>query len=209
MNNVIEKLTDLFLEFPGIGPRQAKRFVFALLTKNEDYIKNLSSLILELKTKIKRCPDCFYIFLSSSAENDGALNKKCAICADSNRDRSKLLVAAKEINLENIEKSKCYNGMYFVLGGALSLLDKSQTKKIRMRELFERMKNDGQIKELVLAMDADKEGETTESYIEKIMEPFIKQRGLRITRFARGLSTGAEIEYSDAGTIKHAFLNRR
>lgn len=204
MNNLIEKLSALFGEFPGVGPRQAKRFVYALIDKNEDFVKNLSSLVLELKTKIKHCPLCFYTFVNSKSADE-----KCFFCANLNRDKNILMVVEKEVDLENIEKSKFYNGKYFTLGGAISLLKPETIKNIRMRELFYRVKNDEYLKEIIIAMNADKEGEATVLYIEKIMEPFIKSRELKITRFGRGLQSGAEIEYADIDTLKSAFLNRK
>lgn len=203
MNNIIEKLSTMFENFPGVGPRQAKRFVYALINKDEDFIKNLSSLILELKTKINRCLICFYAFAAENA------SQKCLFCENPNRDKNILMVIQKEIDLENIEKSKCYNGKYFILGGAISLLKPDTVKNIRMRELFYRVKNDENLKEIIIAMNADKEGEATVLYIEKIMEPFIKSRELKITRFGRGLQSGAEIEYADINTLQNAFLNRK
>ena len=204
MNNIIEKLSALFGEFPGVGPRQAKRFVYALINKDEDFIKNLSSLILELKTKINRCPLCFYTFVNSEIKGE-----KCSFCENLSRDKNILMVVQKEVDLENIEKSKCHNGKYFVLGGAISLLKPEAIKNIRMRELFYRVKNDEYLKEIIIAMNADKEGEATVLYIEKIMEPFIKSRELKVTRFGIGLQSGAEIEDADMDTLQNAFLNRR
>jgi len=204
MNNIIEKLSALFEQLPGVGPRQAKRFVYALIDKNDNFVKNLSSLVLELKTKINRCSLCFYTFTGSDTASE-----KCSFCENLNRDKNILMVVQKEIDLENIEKSKCHNGKYFVLGGAISLLKPEAIKNIRMRELFYRVKNDAYLKELTIAMNADKEGEATVLYIEKIMEPFIKSRELKVTRFGKGLQSGAEIEYADIDTLQNAFLNRR
>lgn len=202
--DLIEKLTAFFERLPGIGPRQAKRCVFALLEKDESFIQNFSNSILKLKANIKRCALCFYTFESvETRENE------CQICKNINKDQNLIMVVQKEIDLENIEKSKCYNGKYFVLGGSISLLDKEGVKKIRMKELFERIKNDLKITEIILALNADKEGEATSLYIKRIMEPFEKQRNLKITGFARGLSSGTEIEYSDKDTLQNAFINRK
>lgn len=206
--NIIEKLALAFQDLPGIGPRQAKRFVFALLEKDKECAERLSSLILDLNNGVKRCSSCFFVFeeLKNTA---GRPELKCPICENLNRDKTMLLVVQKEIDLENIENSRVFNGRYFILGGAISLLNKNGVKKIRMRELFERIKNDRDIKEIIIAMAADREGETTNLYINKILEPFVKQRGIKITRFGRGLSSGAEIEYADKDTIENAFLNRK
>lgn len=212
MPNIIEKLSEAFQKFPGIGPRQAKRFVFSILEKDESFAKNFASLVHKLQQEIIRCPSCFYVFeVSPNLPNLAvAPPSLCPVCRDENREKNILLVVQKEIDLENIEKSRCYNGKYFTLGNALSLLKKDGgLKTIRMRELFERIKNDREIKEIILAFNADREGDATAVYIGKILEPFIKQRGLKITRFGKGLSSGTEIEYSDKDTIQNAFLNRK
>lgn len=207
INNIIEKLSVIFSELPGIGPRQAKRLVFAILEKDENFIKNFSSLLLELKNKIEICESCFYSF--EAVHNETNKKTKCPLCENENRDKSILLIVQKEIDLENIEKSKCFGGKYFVLGGSVSLLNKNQTNKLRLRELFEKIKNEKHIKEAVLAMNTNKEGEATCLYIEKILEPFVNNRGLKITKLAKGLSSGAEIEYTDKDTLNNAFLNRK
>lgn len=209
MNNSIEKLAGMLQKLPGIGPRQAKRITFAILEKEEGFAKNLCGLISELGNKIKRCEYCFYAFESSAASK----NQKniCPLCEDKSRDISSLIVVEKEIDLENIEKTNCYNGRYFVLGGTLSLFNKNEDlKKIRMKELFYRVKNDiNAVKEVIMALSATKEGEATSIYIDKILEPIMKNSDLKITSLGRGLSSGAEIEYSDKDTLKNAFLNRK
>lgn len=202
--DIIQKLSAIFEQFPGIGPRQAKRFVFSILEKNESFAENLSSLVLELKRKIKQCPLCFYSFES----NKNLTDIKCWYCRDLSRNQNIIMVLQKEIDLENIEKSKCYNGKYFILGGTISLLNKQDSKKLRMRELFDAINANKEIKEIVIAMNTDKEGEATALYIEKILEPFREKRGVKISRFAKGMSSGAEIEYADKDTLQNAFLNR-
>lgn len=206
-NHNIEKLAETLQKLPGIGPRQAKRMVFAILEKEGDFAKNLCDLISELSAKIKRCKHCFYAFERETKEQENI----CPLCKDTSRDIATLLIVEKEIDLENIEKSGCYNGRYFVLGGVLSLFNKNNDlKKIRMRELFYRVKNDiNTIKETAIALSATKEGDATIMYINKILEPIAKNSNLKITALGKGLSSGAEIEYSDKDTIKNAFLNRK
>ncbi len=208
MNNNIEKLTEALQKLPGIGPRQAKRIVFAILEKEESFAKNLCGLISELNNRIRRCKYCFYAFEETGSKTQENI---CLLCKNASSDAGALLVVEKEIDLENIEKSGCYNGRYFVLGGVLSLFNKNDDlKKIRMRELFYRVKNDiNIIKEVAVAMSATKEGDATIMYINKILEPIAKNSNLKITALGRGLSSGAEIEYSDKDTIKNAFLNRK
>lgn len=239
MSNTIEQLASAFQKLPGVGPRQAKRFVFAILEKDLEYAKTLSSFIWEARNKIVRCAACFYAFELHNSDfqlqnSNVKTLRLCSVCQNASRDNSLLLIVQKEIDLENIEKSRCYDGKYFILGGAIFLLnpiklprskaglsdcgDKNQISsginknggdKIRMRELFERVKNDKNIKEVILAMNTDREGETAGLYINKILEPFVQQRALKITRFGKGLSSGAEIEYADKDTIQNAFQNRR
>lgn len=202
--NIIEKLAKILQSLPGIGPRQAKRLAYSFLNKDSEFINQFSFLLKELKIKARRCPECFYTF-----ETNGEEKEKCAFCANSSRDKKLLMVVLKEIDLENIEKTNCYNGKYFVLGGTVPLLAKDSLNKIRMKELFYKIKEDTDIKEIIIAMNQDKEGEATNLYIGKILEPFLRVRGLKITSFGKGLSSGSEIEYADKNTIEHAFLNRK
>ena len=224
MNNIIEQLSEMFQKLPGIGPRQAKRFIFSILEKDKSFAENFASLIRKLRQEIARCPSCFYVFEISPSPERKPPNL-CHICRDNNRDEKTIMVTQKEIDLENVEKSRCYNGKYFVLGGNVSFFNKSshlsagnserwedkngETNKIRLKELFEKIKNERKITEIILALSADRESDATAIYINKILEPFIKQRGLKISRFGKGLSSGAEIEYIDKDTIQNSFLNRK
>ena len=207
-NGIIEKLTKLFQEFPGIGPRQARRFIYALLDKNEDFSKELSLAILELKKNTARCGQCFFAFEAANSVSAGG-KSRCFVCGDSNRDGSLILAVERDVDFENIEKSKLYNGRYFILGGVLLPLKPETQKMVRFRELFEKVKSDRNIQEIIIATSLTREGEATALYIEKILNPFVERKKLRITRLGRGLSTGTEIEYSDAETIKNALENRK
>ena len=112
--NTIDKLTEIFKHFPGIGPRQAKRFVYFLLTRNKNYIKEFTTLVEELQKEIQICQGCFRYFTKNN--NPQFL---CDICQSKNRDESSLMVVARDIDLENIEKSHSFDGKYFVLGGTI------------------------------------------------------------------------------------------
>jgi len=191
-SDVFDKLIEYFLKFPGIGPRQAKRFVYFLVLQDEKFIKDLSEEILDIKNKIKQCPDCFRFF-------EG---EKCAICFSLNRDKSLLMIIEKDVDLENIEKAGIYNGKYFILGGVMPLT--GDKNNLRFKELFEKIKKE-KPKEIILAMSANVESENTGRYIEKILEPL----KVKISRLGRGLSTGAELEYSDSETIINALKNRK
>lgn len=130
----IEKLTEIFKHFPGIGPRQAKRFVYFLLTRNKSYVKDLTTLIQELPNEISICQECFRYFAKGKQANP-----LCNICLSKNRDEDSLMIVARDIDLENIEKSHSFNGKYFVLGGTVPILDKNPETKVRLKELLTRV----------------------------------------------------------------------
>lgn len=203
----IEKLTELFSKFPGIGPRQAKRFVYFLLAQNPEFVSKLSSSLSDLHNDILQCVSCFRFF-----QKDASGENTCPTCKDPEYDTSALLVVEKDVDLENIRKMSAWNGLYFVLGGSLPILEKDPPKKIRSKELFyavqDRAKS-GALKEVVLAMSATVEGENTLVYLSKILAPLAEKYALKIAVLGRGLSTGTELEYSDADTFKNALENRR
>src|SRR3989344_4542877 len=122
------KLSDLFRQFPGIGPRQAKRFVFFLLSRDKEYLEELNTLVANLKDHIVQCKECFRFF---QKKNGSTL---CPICADPNRDTGELMVVAKDTDLEALEKSNTYFGKYFVLGGTIALVEKKNGEKLRLAE---------------------------------------------------------------------------
>lgn len=192
MNN-FEKLIEYFLKFPGVGPRQAKRFAYFLADKDENFVKNFTEVILEIKKSIKQCPSCFRFFEGETL--------MCNICSGLNKEKT-LLVVEKDVDLENIEKSGVYNGKYFVLGGVILLVNGRQNN-LRFKELFEKVKKE-KPQEIILALSANVEGENTSRYAKKILEPL----KVKISKLGRGLSTGTELEYSDSETIKNALENR-
>ena len=197
--NSIDRLTELFKSFPGIGPRQAKRFVYYLLSRSGSYPEELARAIENLKDEIVQCGKCQKYFV----KNGGSL-KVCSICADDTRDTSMLMLVPRDIDLEAVEKSGSYKGYYFVLGGVVPILEKEPERKIRIKELESRIKNDANIKEIILAMNANQDGEHTAEYIKE------KYKGLSFvfSELGRGLSTGIELEYADPETLKNAFLHR-
>lgn len=194
---MLNKLIEYFLQFPGIGYRQAKRFAYFLADKDKQYIKNFTETIIQARKNIKQCSDCFHFFESNIEA------QKCTICSSLNRDNL-LLIIEKDMDLENIEKSGTYNGRYFVLRGTLLLNGKNNTSELRFKELFEKVKILKPL-EIILALSATIEGENTNRYIEKILEPL----KVMITKLGRGLSTGTELEYSDSETIKNALESRK
>mgnify|MGYP000411446535 CR=1 FL=1 len=196
----ISKLTEYFKEFPGIGPRQAKRFVYFLLTRNPAYLEELSRLILSVKKSIKVCPSCFRFYQDET-------RTLCGICSDKNRDNSQLMIVSRDIDFEAIEKSKFYSGYYFILGGTIPILDKEPEKKVRLNELLNKI-NSGDYKEIILSLNANAEGEHTADFINDILKNKFPDRNLTVSVLGRGLSTGTELEYSDSSTIKSALKNR-
>src|SRR3989339_625862 len=129
--NTIEKLTEIFKEFPGIGERQAKRFVYFLMSKNGEYSENLSALIKELKKDTVQCSECFKFFISASKKE-----KKCEICADPNIDPSTLMIVEKDSDLESVNKSRIFNGKNFILGGREPILEKNTSSGEKKKKIF-------------------------------------------------------------------------
>jgi len=194
----INRLIESFLKFPGIGPRQARRFVYFLAGEDKAYVDNLAKLILEVKSGMKQCESCYRYFESKNAETD-----LCPVCSGASRDSSVIMAVEKDVDLENIERTGNFRGKYFVLGGLLSLAGNG-TAEVRLKQLFEKVQKEKPA-EIILATSATVEGENTNLYIERILEPL----KVKITRLGRGLSTGAELEYSDSDTIENALKNRK
>ncbi|MFA6552253.1 MAG: toprim domain-containing protein [Candidatus Paceibacterota bacterium] len=201
----VDKLIEIFRNFPGIGPRQAKRFVYYLLTRNAGTLEELSRLILELKKEIKICGSCYRFF-----SKDASKSSLCEICRDEHRDKTFLMIVSKDVDLETIEKSHSYSGLYFVIGGSIPILEKEPDKQIRGKELLLAIEKKvaGGLKEIILALNLNPEGENTSDYLEKLLSPIAVKNNIKISTLGRGLSTGTELEYSDADTIKNAFRNR-
>ncbi len=215
----IDKLTEIFKSFPGIGPRQAKRFVYFLLTRNKTYIKEFITLVEELQREIVICPECFQYFTKGKHPTP-----LCDICQSKNRNESSLMIVARDIDLENIEKSHSFDGKYFVLGGTVPILDKNPENRIHLKELLamiERKSNQTTpasehhpslekegLKEIILGFSINPESEYTAQFVTEALAPLITKYNLKVSHLGRGLSTGTELEYSDADTIKNALKNR-
>ena len=199
----IQKLIDQFSKFPTVGPRTAARFVFYLLKTPKEEVSSLTESISNLSKDVKLCSFCFKPF-----ESEGNL---CEICANSSRDRTKLCIIEKETDLVTIEKTKKDKGLYFILGGTISLL-KKEPKKIRTKELIERIKDpaifhlfNASFEEIIIATNPTTEGEATALYLERKLKPFNK----KVTKLGRGLSTGGELEYADEETLNEALEGRK
>lgn len=202
----LQSLIDLFTKFPGIGPRQATRFAFHIL-KRPGLAKELASHLATLEDTIGFCRQCF----RALEQNDSGL---CSLCRDEKRDTTILAVVEKESDMYNLEKTGSFLGLYHVLGGVISPFDHDSPKKLRLRELHERVKKNTAMHherfEVVLATNSTTEGDTTAMYIERILSPLKEiYPELKISRLGRGLSLGSELEYADETTIRNAFQNRK
>lgn len=198
---LIQKLIDFFSQFPNVGPKMATRFVFYLISKEKQSIREFAFNVLDLTKKIKICRFCFLPFQPQFHQSQFF----CPICTDLNRDKNILCVVANEIDLYALEKTKKYKGRYFILGGYLPTFKKADLEKLRIKELQERIKNNPELKEIILAFNLTAEGEATLLYLQKILKPY----GKKITILGRGLPRGGEIEYADEETLSLALENRR
>ena len=203
--DTIEKLTEVFKEFPGIGERQAKRFVYFLMSRNPAYTENMSLLIKDLKREISQCKDCFRFFIRKDTE------KICDICANPHTDSATLMVIEKDSDLESVRKSRTYHGKYFVLGGLVPIVEKNTNNMVRINELVNQIKNQAKngLEEIILAFSLNPQGDHTDLYVRNQIKDITDTHNIKISSLGRGLSTGTELEYSDNETIKNALKNRQ
>jgi len=211
-SKTIQKLIALFSKFPTVGPRTAARFVFYLMGLSKEEVNDLLKEIANLKKNVKLCSFCFNPFEPSVALAKEGETNLCEICQNPTRDKTLICVLEKETDLISIEKTKKYNGLYFILGGTVSTLKKEEIKKLRVEKLIERIKNpekfgilNAKFQEIILATNQTTEGEATALYLERILKPL----NLKISRLARGLPVGAELEYADEETLKSALEGRK
>ncbi len=198
MSDRIEDLAQAFARLPGIGPRQAKRFVFYLLSTSAQERMRLSDLVASLNKDVHQCGECMRF--------STGVGNICSYCADSSRDDSLLLIVEKDQDLAAIERAGSYKGRYFVLGGVLTLSGKGAIREKDLIKAVEKRSKKG-LKEIVLALSATSEGEHTADRVREILAPL--KDALRISTLGRGLSTGSELEYSDAETLRAALTNRK
>lgn len=206
--NPTDRLTELFMRFPGIGPKQAKRFVYFLLREHSHYKEQLIKALEDLKFTGKQCEKCFRFYGDKSQNPNNLL---CDICSSSSREQSTLMILEKELDLDAIEKTGSYNGCYFILGGLVPPLADKPTEIIRIRELTSHIHaglTTGTITEIIFALPVTDYGDTTTEYIEKTIKQIVGIDRIKLTHLARGLSSGLELEYVDKDTFKQA-LDRR
>ncbi len=224
----LRRLEEIFAHFPGIGPRQARRFVHYLQGRPTTQVAELVRLINEVKADTTECSRCHRYFIANELGlNEPGAKKSgttCSICANTERDQGTLMIVARDSDLESIEKSGAYKGLYFVLGGTVPILDKEPEKKIRLKSLLEHINkfsvaenNTGTLKEIILSLNTTPDGEHTTDIVKDAIKKIlagddintVNSESPKMTILGRGLSTGAELEYADSETIKNALGNRR
>jgi recombination protein RecR len=189
----IERLIQLLSKLPGLGPRSARRAALALLKKREVLLEPLGAAMRDAAAAIKTCEVCGNLDSVSP----------CSLCADQRRDAQVLCIVEDVADLWALERAGVFKGKYHVLGGVLSALDGMTPEKLNVAPLIGRVKNG--VEEVILAMNATVEGQTTAHYLMDTLEP----TGVKITRLAHGVPVGGELDYLDEGTLSHAFKARR
>jgi recombination protein RecR len=190
----ISRLIEELNKLPGIGPKSAKRLAYHLLRSSDEEAKALAEAILTLKEKIKLCSVCF-----DSTDCD-----PCRICQDTERDHSKICVVEKPSDILPLEQTGRYDGVYHVLHGTISPTQGIGPEDLKVKELLARLKDDS-VAEIIVATNPNVESETMAMYLQRLITPL----GIRVTRLARGLPFGAELEYADDLTLGQALENRR
>lgn len=192
----VQNLIDEFSRLPGVGPKTAARLAFYLLSKPKSDVSSLGQAVLDLSKNLTHCKDCFNI----------SEKEYCRICENEKRDRALVAVVEEPLDVIALEKSMGFSGVYHVLGGSISPIDGIGPEDLRIGQLLERLK-EGTISEVVLATNPDLEGEATAAYI----KGKIDQLGgsVKVTRIARGLPVGGDLEYADEVTLKRSLEGRR
>ncbi|GBD11176.1 Recombination protein RecR [bacterium HR23] len=190
----IARLIQELNKLPGVGPKTAQRLAYHIIRLPTPEARALAEAILAVKEQVRLCSLC-----QNLADRD-----PCALCTDPRRDTSILCVVEQPLDVLALERSGVYKGLYHVLHGALSPLEGIGPEDLKIRELLERLK-DSRVQEVILATNPTLEGEATAMYLHRLLAPL----GIRITRLARGLPIGAEVEYADALTLQRAFEGRQ
>jgi recombination protein RecR len=195
----IQILIDEFSKLPSVGPRQAARFVFYLLKQPKKELEDFSGALLNLRN-LKKCQFCFKVIENSDI---------CNICKSSARDKSMICIIEKDTDVEAIEKTGRYTGLYHVLGESeIKNFGKKNLEELHLVELIKRIRNNKDIKEIIIATSATTDGDTLALYISRLLKKNLPVEK-RVTRLGRGLSTGSELEYMDEETLTNALLGRK
>jgi len=192
--DTVSKLIQELNKLPGVGPKSAQRLAYHLLRTPEEQTKLLADAILSVKQKTRLCSICFNV---TDAD-------PCHICHSDQRDHTKICIVEQPQDILALEHTRIYNGLYHVLHGAISPTEGVGTSDIRIKELMERL-DGGSVSEVILATNTNLEGEQTALYLNKLISPL----GIRVTRLARGLPFGTELEYADDVTLTRAIEGRQ
>ena len=190
----LQNLINWFSRLPGLGPKTAERLVFYLLNQPPADLEKFGLAVKNLKQNIITCLKC---------QNFSETNP-CLICKDAKRNQSVICIVAKPQDLAAIEKTNQYQGVYHILGGTINPLEGIGPQHLKIKELVERIKKD-RVREIILALNPDMEGETTTLYLKKLLKPY----KIKITRLARGLPMGSDLEYADEITLGDALKGRK
>ena len=200
----VQKLIDEMSKLPGIGSKTAARLTFYLLSQDEEERQNLGKAVYHLRRNLRTCSICYNI-----ADSD-----PCPICSDSRRDKSKILIVQSPLDILALEKTNEYKGVYHILGGAISPVDDIGPEDLKIKELLDRIKKDfDNISEVILATNPNLEGEATAMYIAQQISNLKSQsskfKSIKVTRIARGLPVGGDLEYADEVTLSRALEGRK
>ena len=204
--NHIDELATALTRFPGIGPRQGKRFVYYLLAASAAERAKLAELISSLGKEVRQCPECLHFYTADSTKT------LCKYCSDATRDDTQLMLVEKDQDLAAVERAGTYRGRYFVLGGVLTLTGKGAIRERELVRLIEKRLSGrhgvlAKSQEVVLALSATSEGEHTSDRVRELLAPYRDQ--VKLSTLGRGLATGSELEYSDPETLRAALSNRK
>ena len=190
----IQELIDELGRLPGVGPKSAQRIAFYLLQADEDQAKRLAEVLTEVKERVRFCEQCGNV----------AEAELCNICRDPRRSKASICVVEESKDVQAIERTREFKGLYHVLGGAISPIEGIGPDNLRIKELVARLA-DPEIKEIIIATDPNLEGEATATYLTRMLSPM----GITISRLASGLPVGGDLEYADEITLGRAFEGRR
>lgn len=193
-DGAIGRVIDAFSKLPGIGPKGAQRIAFYILSSSDVQTQDLIDAISDLRENVRFCEICGNVCEQSP----------CVICQDSRRDHTKICVVEEPKDIMSIERTHEYAGVYHVLGGAINPMANIGPADLKITQLLERLK-DAQVKEVILALDPNIEGEATVTYLARLLEPL----DISITRLASGLPVGGDLEYADEITLGRAFAGRQ
>ena len=192
----LQRVINAFRRLPGVGPRQAERFALYLLRASESQTAEFTQAILDMRLKVGCCPRCF-----AYSENATL----CEICSDDTRDPSLLCIVEEPKDIEALEKTKSYNGYYYVLHGSISPIEGRTASDLKLKELLARVEEEKTIiKEIIIATNPDSEGQTTALYLADML----RDLGPKITRLGYGMPLGGNIDYIDEMTLSHALKGR-